>query len=304
VRVKRAAEGLELIAIGGILLANTAGGLPWSVWLSILSLWPVALVAAGIDLIGKSTQRDWVRVAASLLVVATLLYGAFVMAPGTWGSPFIVRSSVGSQRVDLSERHADWVDTGTVTIGVGATDLTVDAGSELAALTGDSPTGLEPQLSAVIDGRVADVALDYRHGSTVWIPGSATNKLRLAIDRTVHWDSLELDAGATKAVIDLTGLEVARVIANVGAADTTIIFAEGRDCSAQIAGGVANVTLRVPKRADVTLNTEGILNTTTPSDFGRSGNWGDRTWTYTGGGAGSIDISVQGGIANVTIETF
>jgi hypothetical protein len=301
---KKAAEGLELIAIGAVLLANTVGGLPWAVWVSVFSLWPIWLVAAGVDLIGKSTDRAWLRVLSSLLMVAALLYGAFVMVPGTWRFPLVIRSAAGSQAVSQTEAHSDSVDLGTVKIGVGATDLTIHGGSDLAALTGDSPTGLEPQLTAGIDGRSADVTLDYRRGSTVWIPGSVTNQLRLALDRTVRWKSLELDAGATKASIDLTGLQVDEVIANVGAADTTITFAEGRDCKARIAGGVANVTLRVPKRSTVNLDTQGILNTDVPSDFGRSGSWGDRTWAYTGGSGAVIDISVQGGIANVKVETY
>lgn len=301
---KRAAEGLVLIVIGGILLANTVGGLPWTVWLSIFSLWPVLLVSAGIDIIGKSTEQTWLRLVGSLLTIAALLYGAFVMVPGTWGFPLIVRSAGGSQAVSQTEPHSDSVDRGTVHIGVGATDLTVEAGRDLAKLIGDSPAGLEPRLSASIEGGSASVTLDYRRPNTVWIPGSGNNRLRLALDEAVRWERLELDAGATKASLDLTGLRVDEVVANVGAADTTITFAEGRDCKARIAGGVANVTLRVPRRSDVTLNAQGLLNSDTPSDFVRSGSWGNRTWTYSGGSEARIEISVEGGIANVKVETY
>jgi hypothetical protein len=301
---KKAAEGLELVAIGGILLANTAGGLPWSVWLSVLSLWPVWLVALGIDLIGKSTDRMWLRVLSSLLLIAALLYGAFVMAPGTWGSPFVIRSTVGSEAVNQTQPHSDAVESGVVQIGVGATDLTVDGGDDLASLTGDSPAGLTPQLTTKISEGAADVRLDYRRGSTIWIPGSATNRLRLALDKAVHWGRLEFDAGATKAHLDLTDLKVDEVAASVGAADTTITFAEEHDCSAEIAGGVANIMLRVPKSSKVTLEATGLLNVRVPSGFSRSGGWGSRTYTYNGGGSEVIGITINGGIANVAVETY
>jgi hypothetical protein len=49
----KAVEGLTLVAVGLIFLGNTTGALPWSVWISIFSLWPLLLVAAGVDLIGK-----------------------------------------------------------------------------------------------------------------------------------------------------------------------------------------------------------------------------------------------------------
>jgi hypothetical protein len=303
VNAKRIGEGFELIAIGGILLANTVGALPWSVWLSILSLWPVWLVAAGVDLIGKSTDRAWVRVLASLMMIAALLYGALAMSPGTWRFPLSITTGVGAQPVDQTEPHRSGVDTGTVRIGVGATDLSVGPGADLAKLGGESPAGLEPRLSATTSGSSASVALDYRRGSTIWIPGSTTNRLFLELDETVRWTSLELDAGAAHADLDLRNLMVDEIALNVGAADTRVLFAERRDSKAVIKGGVANVTLHVPKSSNVTIKTQGLLNTDIPSDFTRSGGWGDSTWTHKGGGA-TIDISVEGGIANVKVETY
>ncbi len=301
---KKAAEGLELIAIGGVLLANTVGGLPWAVWLSVLSLWPIWLVAAGVDLIGKSTDRAWVRVLSSFIMIAALLYGAFVMAPGTWGFPLVIRSAGPARSVSEREPHNRSVDTGDVKIGVGATDLTVQGGSDLAALTGASPIGLDPQLTTKIDGATVAVTLDYGRGDTIWTPGSTDNRLLLTLDKAIRWDRMELNAGATKAAIDLRDLRVARVELNVGAADTTLTFAEGRDCAAIVKGGVANVTLRIPKGSDATLHARGILNTDTPDAFRRSGDWGDRAWQYTGGGDGTIDVTVEGGIANVKVETY
>jgi hypothetical protein len=235
-------------------------------------------------------------------MIAALLYGALVMAPGTWRSPLLITSGAASQPVDQTEPHRAGVKTGTVKIGVGATDLSVGPGSDLAKLGGESPAGLEPRLSATTSGS-SDVTLDYRRGSTIWIPGSTANRLFLELDETVRWTRLELDAGAAHADLDLRNLMVDEVALNVGAADARVLFAERRDCKAVIKGGVANVTLMVPKRSDVTVTTQGLLNTDVPGDFTRSGDWGDRTWTYKGGGA-AIRISVEGGIANVRVETY
>jgi hypothetical protein len=68
--VKRVFEGLTLVLIGVILLLNTTGSLPWSVWLHVLSLWPLLLVAAGLDIIAKGIDAEWLRVISSLLVIA------------------------------------------------------------------------------------------------------------------------------------------------------------------------------------------------------------------------------------------
>ena len=120
--MRRVFDGLSLIAVGFVLLACTTGYLPWSVWVSILSLWPILLVSAGIDLIGKSTDREWIRALSSVVFIGALLYGAFVMPSGTWGvpwsaggtgEPFSARESAssglteGTARIDdRGPRHA------------------------------------------------------------------------------------------------------------------------------------------------------------------------------------------------------
>lgn len=303
---KRAVEGLVLITIGAILLANTLGGLPWAVWISIISLWPVALISAGIDIIGNSTNQMWLRVVASLLTMAALLYGAFVMTPGTWGFPIRVVNSGSLTTIDAKEAHAGDVTGGNAKVQIGATRLTIEAGSDLAALTGDYRGGLKPTLTVTKSGSTADVRVDYQHqNAIVFFEGDPRQGLKLALDRSIAWDTLELDAGATQSTIDLTGLDVKEVAANVGAADTTFIFGRGKDTSAQINGGMASVTLRVPKGADVTLHVQGLpVNVSVPSGFTESGSFGDRTLTYKGGGDGTIDVGVDGGMATVTVETY
>ena len=54
--VRKVFSGLNIIVVGVILLANTLGYLPWSVWWTILSLWPLLLVAAGLDVLGSARR--------------------------------------------------------------------------------------------------------------------------------------------------------------------------------------------------------------------------------------------------------
>lgn len=306
VNAKRAAEGVNLIAIGGVLLACTFGMLSWSVWISVISLWPIALIAAGVDIIGSSTRQTWLRVAASVIMLAALLYGAFVMTPGSWGFPIGVINSGQLSKVDTTEPHSNAVTRGTAKVQIGATKLEIAGGSDLAALTGDYRGGLTPKLTVTKSGGTAVVFVGYEHSNTVvFVDGDPRQGLKLALDRDVVWDRLQLDAGATKSTIDLSGLDVKEVQANVGAADTSFTLAEGKDVRVRVNGGVCNVTLRVPKKADVTLRVQGLpVGVSVPAGFAQSGSFGDRTWTYRGGGGGTIEIEVGGGIATVGVETY
>lgn len=303
---KRAAEGLVVITLGGILLANTIGGLPWAAWISILSLWPVALISAGIDLIGKGMGQTWIRVLSSLVMVAALLYGAFVMTPGTWGLPVIVRGGGAVSPVSETVRHEAGVSTGTARIAVGATDIEVIAGDELAALTGEATKGSQPSLQVDRNGDAASVVVDHRRQNGVWVIGAgSSSRLKLALDKRVRWSSIELDAGATRASFDLTDLEASAVRANIGAASATFTFGKGRDVDLQVNAGASDITVRVPKEAEVTLHVQGLpVATQVPAGFESSGNFADRTWTSFGKRDGHIGIVIEGGVVNVTLQSY
>lgn len=70
----RLLEGIGTAVLGAVLLGNTTGVVPWTMWLTFISLWPVLIIAAGIGLVGKATGQSWIRAGAPLLIWATLAY--------------------------------------------------------------------------------------------------------------------------------------------------------------------------------------------------------------------------------------
>ncbi len=303
---KRALGGLTLIAIGGILLANTTGVLPWSVWVSIISLWPIALIAAGIDIIGTSTRRTWVRVIAGLLTLAALLYGAFVMPPGTWG--FAAVSSVGRQGLtsySFTEPRSAAVTTGRARINAGATRLSLAAGDSLATLTGEGPATLRPSLAAAVSGGTADVSVSFGERVAI-LPGfGAKDRMNVTLDRDVRWSDVAVNAGAVQMDLDLTGLKIDSLSANIGASASTVTFPADQTCRAQVNGGACSIICRVPRGAKVTLEVRGFpVATSVPAGFARSGGaFGNGTWSRDGT-AGDITIAVAAGAASVDVVDY
>lgn len=304
--MKRVLDGLSLIAIGFVLLACTTGYLHWSVWISIFSLWPLLLVSVGIDLIGKATGRDWLRAFSSVILIGGLLYGAFVMPAGTWGLPWSVGGPAQSFSSDTP--HDSAATEGVAKVEAGATRLSLKAGPDLAAIQGTAPTGAAPTLLASVSGSKADVAVSQPRQTVVWVGGGPRERLDVTLDRAVRWTSLDINAGATQADIDLRDLNVEGFSAQSGASELTVTFGESaRSVRAVISAGAASVTLRVPRDARVNLRLSGALTAAdTPGDFQRIsgiGLIGDTQWTGAGTGA-ALDITVKAGAASLAVERY
>lgn len=77
-KIGRIRDGAILISVGVVLLLNTMDHLSWSVWFRIFSLWPVVLIAIGIELLFKKTRLSFLAIISPLLFFAIILGPAFL----------------------------------------------------------------------------------------------------------------------------------------------------------------------------------------------------------------------------------
>ncbi len=81
--VERVADGLGTVLFGLVLLGNTTGFVSWQVWFTLLSLWPVLLVSAGIGLLGRAAGQSWLRGVASVPIWIAMVYAVGATWSGT-----------------------------------------------------------------------------------------------------------------------------------------------------------------------------------------------------------------------------
>jgi hypothetical protein len=309
VPVKRVAEGAGTIAVGLVLLGNTFGFISWTVWLTMLSLWPLLLVALGIELLGRGLHLDWVRALSNVLLILGLAYGVFVLGPGWNNGPAPMSGSfVGGAAYQASAPHETTLTAGTATVKVGAIRLAVGAGDQLAAISGGAPNGDEPALSTSVSGGVADVTVSDPTGRVVLIP-LPDRTLTLTLDRSVPWKTLRLDVGAAQVEADLRDLSIGAVDLNVGASSARMwIGKKANDVAVDVAGGATAVTVLVPADAAVTVDSKGgLLAVSVPSSFRHLSGiaaFGESSWSAAGSGGPHIAIAVQSGMASLDIQTY
>jgi len=312
--LKRAAEGLTLVAVGLILLGNTLGMIPWGVWWNIFSLWPLLLVAAGIDIIGRGTDNSWLRVLSSLLVIAGLAYGVFGMpaSGGTWTpwGPFMMSNSrTSSEPFEFSEPGNPSVSTGRVTVKGGVGELTITDGPALATSSGESP------FDPVFDVRVSgdEVRADIGMGDGNWVAPRDRGSLDVTLDRDVVWD-LTIDGGVSTIDADLADLSLSQLTVKSGVSKATVILgavdtiATNGGVPVVLDSGISNLTVRIKRGENVRLLVDsGISSVSKAPEFSEVSGSGDNTKVYETDGFSEDafwDIKLDAGISSVRIEFY
>jgi len=308
--VKRVAEGLGSVAFGAVLLGNTLGLIPWTVWFSIVSLWPLLLVAIGIELVGRGMHMPWVRALSNVVLILGLGYAVLVMQPsaGAISAPVLFPAMGASQVFADGKASEPGVTNGTAEIRVGATKMTVAAGESLATISGWAPKADTPVLTTSVNGSDTVVTIEDpgAHGIVI---GTEQRALNVRLDRAVKWSEIRMDVGAVAADADLSGLDVAAVKLNVGASDAKIkIGTRAESVKLDISGGATSVTVLVPAKSACTVTaTSGLSNVRVPAGFRQLSGIvviGNSTFASAGSGGPKIAISLASGVSDLRIETY
>lgn len=305
--VKTLTEGLSTIAFGLILLGQMLGYLAWDVWLNILRLWPLLLVALGLEIAGKGLKNEWVRALGNVVVIGGLAYGALVMT-GTGGWPITVIPAGESEPFEFSTAADTRVTEGSARVEGGVGRLTLQAGSDLVAADGRSP--FEPVYQVDAGGRSAEVEIGL--GSHSWGPADSNTELDVTLSRDVLWD-LGVSAGVTDYDLDLSGLMLSTLVLDAGVSDGTVTLGASDAGEAneaipvEIESGVSALRIRVPEGDDVRVTIqEGLTGVTMRGAWDRSGESGTKVYESDGfSEAGAFwDIEIQAGIGGITVEYY
>jgi hypothetical protein len=233
-----------LILLGIAFLVTNLGLVQWNVWELMWRLWPVWLIAAGLDLMlgRRSAWASWVI----LGVVLALVSGSIWFAQRwTWGG--------AAERIDVSQ-PLDGARQANVVIKSGVGELRIAAGGDrlIEGFAVRWP-GQTIRQDVHHSGDTLYYTLQTESGS--WSPISTRGDVG-------RWDlrltpqiplSLEISTGVGESNIDLSELQLTRLEAQTGVGETTIILpAQGR-LSATVECGVGATKVLVPEGMAVRL---------------------------------------------------
>ncbi|NTU89582.1 MAG: PspC domain-containing protein [Actinobacteria bacterium] len=323
--ISRVFSGLSTVTIGLVLFACTTRFFGWGVWYTILTLWPIFLVAFGVSIIASGLRSTVLEALASLIFIFAILLGCH----NYYYSTDYLAAPVGFY-IDENGAHADFTLDGNQankgTTDASSTSMEADIGDyEAATMTFQggvsvssfysvdtdivSITGSEGLLdtTALTVIPVDDVAqIDISTGFAN--DGAALGSIAVGIPSDKVWKSVSVSSGASDLDLDFSKLMVERVTVEAGVSDVALHLGApvGATSSVLVSAGVSNVEIDVPRGAPVILYVEGGLNDMTVE--GLTWDSVSKSWRSPGyeaalsEGEPCWDISIEGGLGSFDIS--
>jgi len=291
---------LLLIAAGVLLLLGRVGLFDWSFAFGVLQLWPLLLIAVGVDILTRGRYRAGVA-------IATVVAGALLWQVPGWGpaagAPAETRELSyalgGARRAEIDLGH------GVGRLSVRAAEATGDALTSDAVLTGTITTGRGETVDADyrVDGNVASVQLRSQQRGTRFTFDTRDQRfwdLRIAQGVPV---ALNVDSGVGATDLALRGLTLSGLDVDAGVGEVRVTLPETGGYEATIDAGVGEVSVRIPRNVEVRLfASAGLGGVDVRGPWVRNG---ERYETEGWEGADAtqrVTLRASGGVGKITIE--
>lgn len=294
-----------LILLGVFGLLWNFNVLPDGFWGEFWTLWPLLLVAVGVNLV-LSRQRAWLGSAAALAVVTGSLVAAWVLAVADPGAPRGL--TISSESISVK---SDGAQSARLNLTVAAGDLTLTSGAPAGLLLSGGSQG---SVAEVTDQRVSVRSSDGRR--TVDVRLNSEWNFEFPPRRSRSWEGrwilrhaegiptdIRIETGASDLDLDLRELNVQSLNVDGGAADIDMVLpANAGRTSAEFSIGAADLDITIPAGVAARIDFDGGISSLN-IDESRFPKVGDRYVSRDfESAANRVTIKIEAGVSDITIS--
>ena len=254
------------LGLGTVFLLANFGYLPWDSWNLLLRMWPLILVALGLDLIfeGRSAPATVIGVLIAVIIMVGVAWFAISNSP---------TSKLGATPVSQPLEGAASANV-RISDPVGRMELTSGASGDLLV-----------EGTVELPGKVK-LAQDYnvqaKHGSlnlstsgegwATWSGGLGEPLWALELTNDVPLD-LRAETAAGSLTLDLTGLDIEELNATVAVGSLDVTLDPQDELQGKLSNPVGRLTIRIPEGALIELRLDTAISThNLPAGFEKHGN--------------------------------
>ena len=324
---------LILVVLGIVLLFNTMNVLDWTIWDRVWRLWPLVLIAFGVDVaLGRRNRPLANLIIGGLAVVgvASLFFdvgfGYAVLSFGSWISSAVIMVGLVLLFAYLLATRGGFMNTtakvlqaplnvplngaqaASVRIDFGAGELNIGAlqpgsGALAAGTLEYYDNQPEPRVTATPGPNAALHIEAQTPNSFSWPFGGdrvVTAHWNIGLDPQIPTD-LAVHTGASKVILDLERLRANRVSLELGASTATVVLpAQAGNTQASVQGGAMTTQLYVPASVEARILVEaGLASVKVDPRFRKQGN--QYVSDNYGRGPNNLDLEIHVGAATVEV---
>ncbi len=242
-----------LIGAGTFLLLNNFGPQSWISWTQLFQLWPIILIAFGIDLMFKG-QSGWATAAGIVLTIA-LIGGAIWIASAGY--------KISAEYVNIRESYPLVIEDTDIDVSLSLGELILTVESEVGVLIAGSITPSTKKENLVETGD--RISYQLENNNPTFYPHSARWELGITDELNLE---LKVNNGAGEMFLDLVELNLESLDVNQGVGRLVIRLPKEAEEEVLINQAIGTIHIQIPKNVKVTVDAQnGLSRVDFPPDF-------------------------------------
>jgi hypothetical protein len=284
------------IGLGVVFLLSNLGIFAWNIFDILFNLWPILLIAIGLDIV-LGRRSTWGAILAMVLLVAILAGALWFMGGGAPAGQALPGEEISQGLEGATEARVELTPAaGSLYVKALAADANILVNGTVRERSGET---VRQDFSQ--SGGEATFNLHTEGFSGFFLPGSRQGPdWDLNLTPSVPLD-LQAGLGAGELVLDLSGLELSRLEVDLGAGRLLLTLpAEGR-FEARINGAVGEMVIVVPEGMQVRIESNTALaGIEVPEGFRRD----EDIYTTAGyeGAENQINLEASQAIGKITVR--
>jgi len=285
---------IVLLGLGVLLLLGNLGYLAVRALPLLTKIWPILLVAIGIDIAFGRNRTGWMgvlRVGLGVLLVGVIFWlaVAFPLAVGTRVVDF--EQTIDDAESASIEFH---VIGGRVKLAAGAAEDQLLAGQVVLPRY----SSLAPVYSSPVNGK-SSLRLGVENGNNLLAGGLSVYDYDFKLSSSLPIDLLA-DVVVGEVTLDLSGTQVQWVDTELALGAQTLTIPCNDGLMVEMKQALGSVTLNIPEGCDVTIRLDNALvNTSLPPGWQRTDDLVTNPHAPTGAGKVEIRIGVAVGAVGI-----
>jgi len=299
--ISRVRNGVLFISIGAVLLLNNLDYVSWSVWVKILSLWPVLLIAIGIELIFKKTLLSFLTILSPILIFLAIL-GPVWTDYTEWRVDYQVEGYKWTEPLDQKIKKA------YLRIDLKAGDLNVSSDS-VNLINADLDYWSQKPYTSYRYSEEDNLALlrikESRRDWKDWVwKGWRKKRWGINLSNQVPFD-LKLYSKASNAYLYLSDILVDDLFLDLKVTDLKLKLGKQDYIKVKIESDASKIRIQIPSESGIKINSDAKLSSTQFSGDISIYSEGDRyeSLNYQSSPY-RIDLQLDGAVSKLVVETY